>query len=138
MKNTLMEEAKFQNKNAESYSCKRESDFIWEVPEKMFLIKKKYFGKGSVVIDMGCGPAISVRNIISGDILKNCNYIGVDISKNMLKYAKQNIPFGKFIQGDIEEIDFNKNYADVILSLGALHHCEDKLQTIKKWGKHFF
>lgn len=133
MKNTVMEETEFQDKNAESYSCKRESDLIWEVPEEMFLIKKKYFGKGSIVVDMGCGPAISVRNIISEDILRNCNYIGVDISKNMLKYAKQNVPYGKFIYGNIEELDFDKDYADVILSLGALHHCKDKLETIRKW-----
>lgn len=135
MKKRLKDEILFQDKNANSYVLKRKTDFIWEIPERIFLINKKYFQKGSTVIDMGCGPCISVKNILSYDILKNCNYIGVDISKNMLKHAKKNIPQGKFIKENIENVMFNENYADVILSLGALHHCKDKLNIIKKWIK---
>lgn len=133
MKKKFQKEIKFQDENAENYALKRETDFIWEIPEQLFLIEKKYFKKDYVIIDMGCGPCVSIKNILSAEILSNCRYIGIDISKNMLSYAKRHIPKGKFIEGNIENLNFKKNSANVILSLGALHHCEDKLKTIKKW-----
>lgn len=133
MERRLKEEILFQDKNANNYTLKRETDFIWEIPERIFLISKKYFKSGSTVIDMGCGPCVSVINILPNDILRKCRYIGVDISRKMLNYAQKNIPHGKFVQGNIENLDFKDNYAGVILSLGALHHCEDKLNTLRKW-----
>src|SRR6266567_6971598 len=81
---------------AESYSLRRETDFIWEVPEKMFLLKKKYLRFQTTIVDMGCGPSTPIRNSFSGNWLSRINYIGVDISKKMLKMAKQNIPSGTF------------------------------------------
>lgn len=135
MEKELREEIKFQNQNAPNYIIKRRTDFIWEIPEELFLIKRKYFKEKSVVIDMGCGPSISLKNILTDKTLKRCRYTGVDISKELLKYAKKNIPYGEFIYEDISSVRFNKNYADIILSLGALHHTENKLTTLNSWIK---
>lgn len=131
--NYLKTEMEFQDKNAERYSLIREMDYIWEVPEQLLLIKKEYFIKGLTVIDMGCGPSTPIKNILKEKIIKDLEYIGVDISENMLKCAKRNIPSGKFLRGDISTIDFKFNYADRIISLGALHHCENKIETINHW-----
>ena len=83
---------------------------------------------------MGCGPAESIKNIFSKKLLTSIKYIGVDISRQMLKYAKKNIPTGEYVCGDIETIQFPNNYADVIISLGALHHSIHQVNTLKNWS----
>lgn len=133
-KSYLLLEEKHHDAVAQHYASRRKSDYIWEVPEELLLLDKKYFPKGSVVIDMGCGPAISVENILGVHVLKNIIYYGIDISKEMLKLAKKNIPTGSFIHGDISSPKFKKRSADVIISLGALHHIEDKVVTLQRWA----
>jgi ubiquinone/menaquinone biosynthesis C-methylase UbiE len=134
-KNALRLEEAHHDKNAKFYSLRRKTDYIWEVPEELFLVRKKYFSEGSTVIDMGCGPAISIKNILGRKILDKFTYVGIDISKKMLMFAKQNIPYGRFIHGDIEKPPLPAKYADIILSLGALHHSLDKNKTLKHWTK---
>lgn len=131
----LKQEEMHHDRNAIFYSLRRKKDYIWEVPEELFLLHKKYFYNGSVVVDMGCGPAVSVVNILGKNILNKLTYIGVDISKKMLSIAREAIPCGRFIQADIENPRLPANYADVILSLGSLHHSLDKSRTLKNWAK---
>ncbi len=133
MNNFLELERVHHDKTAKKYSFRRENDFIWEVPEQMFLLKAKYIRKSDVVIDMGCGPAISIKRILSNDLLNNIRYIGVDISKNMLQIAKKNMPSGTFKVGDIETIRFPKGSANCIISLGALHHTISKEHALSNW-----
>lgn len=131
MKSIRVEE-KYHDEVAESFSDVRKHDFIWEIPEQLYLLKNIYF-KNKVVVDVGCGPAISVKKNIDKKILKQCTYIGIDISKKMLSLAKINIPEGKFYHSDISNLPLNKKTADTILSLGALHHVENQLESIKNW-----
>lgn len=131
----LHNEEKHHDDTAESYSERRETDFIWEVPEKKFLIKQRFFQPKNTIIDMGCGPSTPIRNSFSENYLKSLKYIGVDISREMLRIAKRNIPNGIFKQGDVETITFPLNYADVIVSLGTLHHALNKQKTLIHWYK---
>lgn len=131
----LLQEEKYHDEAAEKYTLRREKDYIWEIPEELFLLRIKYFRKGAKIIDMGCGPAVSISNVIPKEILSTCKYIGVDISKNLLKFAAKNIPHGEFVKGDISNIKFPYNFADIIISLGALHHVDDKNKAISHWIK---
>ena len=121
MNNKLLEEKRYHNLQAEKYSENRMKDFVWEIPEEMFLLKNKYF-RNKTVLDMGCGPAISITRVVSEKILSSCKYIGVDISNKMISFAKKNIPHGSFIISDVsKDIHLDKSI-DTLLSLGALHH----------------
>ncbi len=133
-KSDLLLEEKHHDAFASEYTQRRKGDFIWEVPEEIFLLKKKYFRKKITVVDMGCGPAISVVNILGRKLLDKLNYLGIDISKEMLKLAKKNIPKGKFIKGDISNPKIKANSIDVIISLGALHHVKSKKLTLHRWS----
>lgn len=133
-KTNLLLEEKYHDAFAKEYALRRETDYIWEVPEELLLLKKEYFPEGATVIDMGCGPAISVSRILGEDKLNKLNYLGIDISKEMLKIAKKNFHNGTFIHGDISNPKFKKNSVNVIVSLGALHHVEDKNLTLKRWA----
>lgn len=131
----LLLEENHHDKEAIFYSERRLTDYIWEVPESLFLLHKKYFFEGAIVVDMGCGPAVSVKNLLGSDVLASVRYIGVDISNEMLRVARKNLPMGKFIHDDIETVKFPNQYADIIISLGALHHSLNKSNTLKNWSK---
>lgn len=133
-KKDLLLEERYYDAFAREYSRRRKSDFIWEIPEKILLLKIEYFPEGAHVIDMGCGPAISISNILGKKLLSKLDYVGIDISKEMLKIAKKNIPHGHFIHGNISNPRFKKMSADVIVSLGALHHVENKVSTLRNWA----
>lgn len=132
MNKFLLSEQKYHDDVAIKFANIRKRDFIWEIPEQLFLLKPRYFIRKRV-IDMGCGPAINVKNILSNNILNNCEYIGVDVSKQMLNLAKKNIPSGLFICSDMSSVKIEIRSVDTILSFGALHHAENKKKTIYYW-----
>lgn len=83
------------------------------------------------VLDLGCGYGW------------HCNYaveqgaqsvIGIDQSKKMLEVAKEKFNSSKisYIQSSIEDIDFQKNSFDVVISSLALHYVKDYDRLIQK------
>lgn len=123
------------DKEAKSYLSRNEKDYIWEIPARKYLLKPEYIKRGETIVDMGCGPAVLIKNILTKELLKQINYIGIDISKEMLKLAKKNVPLGTFIQDDMQTAKIKQGSADIIISLGALHHSEDKNKTLHNWFK---
>ncbi len=130
---TLQLEEEYHDSVSEMYSVRRRRDYIWEVPEELFLLNKRLFEPKTKVVDMGCGPAISVSKILGEPVLHNVSYTGVDVSRKMLKLAKKYIKNGKFVYHDMASVFLPKNKFDILLSLGALHHCENKEHTLEKW-----
>lgn len=127
------EEMHHHDKEALFYAERNENDYIWEVPAGKFILLSEYIKGGNTVVDMGCGPAVLIKHILSKKLLKEIDYIGIDISKEMLKIAKKNVSNGKFIQDDMETVKVKPRSADVIISLGALHHSQNKKRTLKNW-----
>lgn len=82
---------------------------------------------------MGCGPAISISKILGNKVLARLSYTGVDISNKLIEVAKTQVPKGKFICADMSDVKLPKNSFDILISLGALHHCEDKDRTLRNW-----
>jgi len=128
----VSDEKKYHDAVAKKYYIEYKNNYLWQIPEEIFLIKPEFFLEKKV-IDMGCGPSTSIINIVKKEILNKCNYYGIDISKEMLKIAQRNIPSGIFICADMSTINFKNNSIDTIVSLGALHHVEDKIKTLKHW-----
>lgn len=126
-------ERRHHNRVAEIYAKRSETDYIWEVPSEILLFRKNHVKPGDYIVDMGCGPSALIRRLIPPKVLDNVNYIGVDISDKMLKFAKKNVPRGRFRVGDMSTIKLPKGKFDVILSLGALHHSIDKEKTVTHW-----
>ncbi len=76
---------------------------------------------GSLVVDVGCGTGAS-RAAFEPSV----NYLGVDISLNMLRRArskciKQGWP-AHFVQAGIEALPLRGAKADLILAMGVLQH----------------
>ncbi len=85
-------------------------EFLKLIPEK---------GK---VLDVGCGVGIDSGYMAS----KGFKVIGIDLSKEMLKLAKQKFPKIDFRQEDIRDLDFSVHSFDGILASCSLIHIPKK------------
>lgn len=82
------------------------------------------------VLDLGCG---------TGDFLDKLNKrfkksVGVDISPEMLKIAKEKYPhlIKKLIISKAESIPFKDGYFDAVFIRGALHHFQNPEKSLKE------
>ena len=98
--------------------------------------KKEYFEKilkkESVILDAGCGSALSAR-LLFGAKLKNVNYVGVDIS-NAIEIAKIELEKIKIknilFKCDLNNIPIENQTIDLIFSEGVLHHLDNPFEGL--------
>ncbi len=101
---------------AEAYS-RLEGDQQW--PRMKWLQKVlDRLGPGNKVLDLGCG---------SGDpadieIARQHDVTGVDISRAQVEMARQNVPLGRFIHGDLATLEFPEGSFDAVVSFYTLEH----------------
>lgn len=96
-------------------------------------LEKKWFQK-KIILDAGCGTGLILEQV-SKDIkfkaLSNCNYVGVDISLNMLKkFQLKSNNLGKalivnLILADLENLPIRENIADIIFSITVFQNLTD-------------
>jgi cyclopropane fatty-acyl-phospholipid synthase-like methyltransferase len=87
---------------------------------------KRYIKKKSKLLDFGCGNG-RLLEILED---KQVDYLGVDVSKKLLKIAKKKYPKHQFqlINPDPSKekynlfSDENQNSFDIIVSIGVFHH----------------
>ncbi|EHQ88421.1 class I SAM-dependent methyltransferase [Desulfosporosinus youngiae] len=91
---------------------------------------------GMNVLDLGCGPGnVSRQLMLSG---KRYVIQGIDLSEEMVKLARKNVPAGDFSCRDIREISYRDESFDVIfLSFCIVHLNEtemlDLLQKVSNY-----
>jgi trans-aconitate methyltransferase len=69
------------------------------------------------VLEIGCGNGRDAE-----EILKRTNdYLGMDISEQLINIAKENVPGGHFKVADIEGFQFSENF-DIIFAFASLIH----------------
>ncbi|MCD4761282.1 class I SAM-dependent methyltransferase [bacterium] len=104
----------YYNKNSQS-SAKRFAEFggRYDIEGTLSLLD----GKNPKVLEIGCGAGRDAERI-----LKYTNdYLGFDISKQMVNLAKKNVPSGKFLVKDLENYNFPQGL-DFIFALTSLLH----------------
>lgn len=84
------------------------------------------------VLDIGCGPGFWNRQLSNS----NCDYYGIDISKNSveLALASQKIFHcpGSLRVGNAEQLEFDDNSFDHIVSEGVIHHTPDTNKCVQE------
>lgn len=86
------------------------------------LFKEEFY-----LLDAGCGPGILLDFFRDYKI----NYLGVDISTEMLHLARQQADInsfplrGHFVRGDVENLPFKSNKFDVVISLGVIEYLKE-------------
>jgi ubiquinone/menaquinone biosynthesis C-methylase UbiE len=89
------------------------------------LLSKELPNKQARVLDLGSGHGLSL-SLIDWE-----NYVGLDISENMVAEAKKRFPSAEFRVLDMEEIDYPDSSFDYVISLfGSLSHSPDPQKTI--------
>jgi ubiquinone/menaquinone biosynthesis C-methylase UbiE len=99
------------------------------------------------IVDLGTGTGKLILEI--GKINPNCRFVGVDISKNMLKKARINIKKqglnAEFLENHLTKIILGDEIADFVVSNAVLHHIKNKeklfseiYRILKKKGKLAF
>lgn len=88
-------------------------------------------------LDAGCGAGVSAL-LLFGDLLRDCNYVGVDIS-NSVEIAKKNFQeagiAAAFHQLDLRDMPDDMREFDVIFSEGVLHHTDSIQNSIVNLSK---
>jgi SAM-dependent methyltransferase len=97
------------------------------------LIAKYVAGKS--VLEIGCG-----RGSLLGTLAKDlqCKCVGVDLSLEMINYARKNNPGPVYQVMDSSDLSFSDRQFDVVLFNYVLHHVKDLDRTIaeaKRVGK---
>ncbi len=90
----------------------KDKNYHSEVEYIFSLIKKCGIKTTGSLLDIGCGTGKHVAEFIK----KYSDIYGVDLSSEMLKTAKKNVPNGQFIQGRSENFLIDKQF-DVAVSL---------------------
>ncbi len=105
------------NKIAEDFYRTRQHNW----PE--FEYFKNFFREGQKVLDFGCGNGRFYFLIKD----KNIDYYGLDLSENLLSFAKKNVKEGHFVllPPDLK-IPFEDDFFDIIVCLATFHHIPSK------------
>jgi ubiquinone/menaquinone biosynthesis C-methylase UbiE len=88
--------------------------------------------RAGVIIDAGCGTGTFMKEAISSANSSH-NVIGLDLSPESLKIAKQKNKLADFIVCDIEALPLLDKMADMIIVRNVLHH----LSTLKPLSNFF-
>ena len=105
--------------------------YIWSLIKEQLRLNN-IDPKNKKVLEVACGTGTFIDLFKK---LKVSSYEGMDLSKEMIKYAKINHPNTNFYNSSLEDFyKKHKNEYDIIISASFLHHLhdlEDGLKQIK-------
>ena len=79
------------------------------------------------MLDLGCGNGRLYKMIEK----LNVDYIGIDLSENLIKKAEELYPNAKFYVASALDLPFPDNMFDKIISIAVLHHIPSYKLRIK-------
>jgi ubiquinone/menaquinone biosynthesis C-methylase UbiE len=88
------------------------------------------------ILDVGCGDGVALYLI--SQKLPQARLYGIDPEALALKIAKEKIPQGEFLQGKADELPFEDNFFDMVISSDVIEHVnnpDDMLLEIKRVAK---
>ncbi|KKU88887.1 MAG: Methyltransferase [Candidatus Gottesmanbacteria bacterium GW2011_GWA2_47_9] len=77
------------------------------------------FGRKDKILDLGCGDGLNLKILWNMGIH---HITGVDISKELLKEAKLQVPKAIFFAASAENLPFQPNHFDAVLVDSVFHH----------------
>jgi ubiquinone/menaquinone biosynthesis C-methylase UbiE len=125
--------ADFYDKSAREYhinhyiSGKRYSPLQYRQHYIENMIKRQNIPKNARILDVGCGPGELTVSLLK----KGYDLWGVDISQRMIEEATKTIQENGFTEwnkgavGDIEYLNFDDNFFDVVVAAGVIEYQKD-------------
>ena len=131
--------ARFEHEGWERVADKYES--VWSPLTRQFiphLIGAAEISSGMSVLDVACGPgyvSTAAKKLAAVST-------GIDFSEKMIAIAKQTFPGISFLQGDAQDLPFEKESFDrVLINFGLLHishpekACAEACRVLKSGGR---
>ena len=73
---------------------------------------------GDAVLDLGCGAGVPIAKSLA----TRHRVTGVDVSPEMVRLARRNVPAGNFICADVTSISFNPSSFDAVVAICPIFH----------------
>jgi SAM-dependent methyltransferase len=111
------------NNQAKQFNQFAEQSFSWNYIERPAFDQNVMVSDSQNfrIFEAGCGTGRIVKYLLTRGFLLE-NIVAMDISKVMIEEIKKNISGINAIKGSIDEIDFEPNNFDLVLSHMTLHH----------------
>jgi len=79
---------------------------------------KKYglMRQGALLLDLGCGTGAYIPFLINGGL----RVVGIDLSINMLRIAKQKAPRAEFVLASMYDLPLRTDTFDALIAMGAI------------------
>lgn len=91
--------------------------------------------RGEVFVDLGCGRGQDVIRA-AGRVGPSGTAVGIDSSDGMLEKARASVPpflkNARFVSCDLEKLDLQDRFADVLISNCTINHAPDKLAVYRE------
>lgn len=89
------------------------------------------FSIGMDVLDSGCGTGYGTALLAE----KAKSTVGVDISKPALRWARKHYPNVKFIQMNVQQLEFSDNSFDLVVSSENFEHLPDQKAHVSELAR---
>ena len=73
---------------------------------------------GASVLDVGCGAGVPIARALS----RRYRVRGVDMSEEMVRLARRNVPEGKFVCRDVMSVEFEEGSFDAVVAFYSIFH----------------
>jgi SAM-dependent methyltransferase len=83
-------------------------------------------GKGTVLLDVGCGSGGS--SVVANE--RGAEVHGIDVAEGLLSFAIQRVPKGVFHVADIENLPYEDNMFDVVFAANSLQYSENRIAAL--------
>jgi ubiquinone/menaquinone biosynthesis C-methylase UbiE len=83
------------------------------------------------LLDLGCGPGIHAKEYVK----RGAEVIGVDLSEEMIRLAREYCPDGKFRKSDAYQLPFQNSSFDIVTSSLLLDHVDDLSKVVDEVGR---
>jgi len=101
-----------------------------DVSEQQPVTESVRFDKSVFILDSGCGSGRYLKKTSSEQ-----SFVGLDISLEMLKVAKNELKNGFFVAGELEYLPFKDNVFDEIICVRVLQHIRDQQKAINELSR---
>lgn len=95
--------------------------------EKMCRFRDRYVTENSTLLDLGCGPG---NNAVLLSRVEGIRIIGMDLSREMVRLAKANVPEGDFCVKDLRDLEFKEPCDAVLASFCIVHLTLEETATL--------
>lgn len=96
-----------------------------------FIYEKMNLSQESKILDIGCGVGDALKEVAKREKLPDSNLYGIDLSKEMIEKARQNIG-AHFVVASAQALPFASDFFDQVFSIESLYYHTDYKRSLEE------